>query len=108
MQNQIKNTHLVVTFGLAALLLSAVAATIGTLSSAGSNFAAMAQESDGSFSAGMVDSGNYIINYIYEIEIENKDAPKLELDDDSVVRGESFVANGTNFDANSTADLSLL
>ncbi|MEW6603690.1 MAG: hypothetical protein AB1351_03245 [Thermoproteota archaeon] len=54
-----------------------------------------------------MESRNYVINYIYEIELEHKDSPKLELDKDVVLQGESFVANGTNFDANVTADLSI-
>lgn len=87
---------------MAVLLLASVAAVSGLQSGL---VAAAVDESSLDFEDG--GSGNFIINYIYEIEIENKDNPRLELDDDTVPQGGSFVANGTNFDANSTADVSI-
>ncbi len=47
-------------------------------------------------------SGNYIINFVYEIEL-NK--PNLKIDRPLVVQGDSFSLNGTNFDKNSTIQI---
>jgi hypothetical protein len=97
------NTRLVLALGAAVLLLASVVAT------AGFQFVIVVAADHGGNSFDLVDikSGNFIINYIYEVEFENNDGPKLELQDDTVSQGESFVANGTNFDANATADLSI-
>jgi hypothetical protein len=101
-KNYGNNLRLATVLGMAVLLLASVAAASGIQSGL---VAAAVEESSLDFEDG--GSGNFIINYIYEIEIENKDNPKLELDDDTVPQGESFMANGTNFDANSTADMSI-
>ncbi len=46
-------------------------------------------------------SGNYIINYVYEIEVEK---PKLSVDKPKVAQGGSITIKGTNF-ANSTVSI---
>lgn len=47
-------------------------------------------------------SGNYFINYIYDIEVEK---PALRIDKPLVAQGGSFYVNGTNFDKHSTIEL---
>jgi hypothetical protein len=96
-----RTANLALTIALSTLLLASVVALSGLQSA----IASSAAESTSDSTAG--NSGNVVINYIYEIELENKDNPKLRLNETTVLQGESFSANGTNFDANSTADISI-
>jgi len=95
----IGNLRLAAIIGAVVLLLGSSAATIGLGS------VALADHDKTDLDG--IESGNLIINYIYEIELENSDSPQIELDRNTVEQGDDFAVNGSNFHDDSTVGLSI-
>ncbi|MEO9320957.1 MAG: hypothetical protein ABI361_09805 [Nitrososphaera sp.] len=89
------SVRLAITLACAALLVAGVASNGFTAVRADAVAAKLSQK-----------SGNYIINYIYEIDV-GKNLPRLAASPSSVAPGNTFEINGTNFKPNSTAKVDI-